>query len=45
MKMYVISDNIDTLIGLRMTGADGIVVHSEEEVKKALDRVLDRNDI
>jgi V/A-type H+-transporting ATPase subunit F len=45
MKMYVISDNIDTLIGLRMTGADGIVVHSEEEVKKALDRVLDRKDI
>ncbi len=45
MKMYVISDNIDTLIGLRMTGADGIVVHGEEELKKALYSFLDRHDI
>lgn len=45
MKMYVISDNSDTLIGLRMAGADGIVVHTEKEVRSALDRVLERDDI
>lgn len=45
MKMYVISDNSDTCIGLRMAGADGTVVHTEDEVLKELDRVLSRDDI
>lgn len=36
MKFYVISDNIDTCIGMRMTGIEGTVVHEEEEVLSAL---------
>ena len=27
MKMYLISDNLDTLTGMRLAGVDGIVVH------------------
>ena len=28
--MYLISDNIDTLTGMRLAGVDGIVVHERE---------------
>ena len=27
MKMYLISDNIDTQTGMRLAGVDGVVVH------------------
>ena len=33
MKMYLISDNIDTLTGMRLAGVDGIVVHEREELR------------
>lgn len=36
MKYFLISDNIDTLAGLRMVGVDGVVVHQEAEVEKAI---------
>ena len=29
MKMYLISDNLDTLTGMRLAGVDGIVVHED----------------
>ena len=45
MKMFVISDNSDTCVGLRMAGVDGVVVHTEAEVRAALDRVLQQDDI
>lgn len=37
MKMFVISDNIDTKTGMRLAGVDGVVVHNLDEVTKALD--------
>jgi len=40
MKIYVISDNRDTRTGLRLVGVDGTVVHTQEELKNALDRVI-----
>ncbi|WP_125152800.1 V-type ATP synthase subunit F [Clostridium rectalis] len=45
MKAYLISDNIDTLVGLRVSGINGIVVHSKEEVLKNLDIILKDKDI
>ena len=35
MKMYLISDNIDTLTGMRLAGVEGVVVHEMQEVKEA----------
>lgn len=35
MKMFLISDNVDTQIGMRLAGVDGIVVHDAETMKKA----------
>lgn len=40
MKMYLISDNVDTLTGMRLAGVDGIVVHEREELKEALEGAI-----
>ena len=40
MKMYLISDNVDTLTGMRLAGVEGAVVHEREELKNELDKVL-----
>ena len=40
MKMYLISDNVDTLTGMRLTGVDGIVVHEREELRKAIEDAM-----
>lgn len=40
MKMYVISDNVDTRTGMRLAGIEGCVAHGEAEVRAALDRAL-----
>ena len=37
MKMYLISDNVDTLTGMRLAGVDGIVVH---ELKEAIEKAM-----
>ena len=40
MKMYLISDNVDTYTGMRLAGVDGVVVHEREELREALESVL-----
>lgn len=40
MKMFLISDNIDTLTGMRLAGVEGVVVHEKAEIKQAIDKVL-----
>ena len=44
MRMYLISDNIDTFTGMRLAGVEGVVVHGRKETKQAVERVLqDKN--
>lgn len=45
MKFFLISDNVDTLMGMRLSGIDGVVIHTEEEVKKTLSEVMQRSDV
>lgn len=45
MKFYLLSDNIDTQMGMRLAGVDGVVVHTEEEVKAALETAVADKDI
>ncbi|MBQ4521336.1 MAG: V-type ATP synthase subunit F [Lachnospiraceae bacterium] len=40
MRMYLISDNVDTYTGLRLAGIEGTVVHEEAELKEALTRAF-----
>ena len=42
MKMYLISDNVDTLTGMRLAGVEGCVVHERQELKEALERTLEK---
>ncbi len=45
MKIFLISDNIDTQTGMRLAGVDGVVVHEREELKEALEKALADKDI
>lgn len=45
MKMYLISDNVDTLTGMRLTGVDGVVVHERGELKEAIEKAMDDESI
>ena len=38
MQFYLISDNIDTQMGMRLAGIKGVVVHEEDEVRRELDK-------
>ncbi|MDO5337917.1 MAG: V-type ATP synthase subunit F [Eubacteriales bacterium] len=40
MKMFLISDNIDTYTGMRLAGVEGVVVHEREELLEALKKTL-----
>ncbi len=40
MRMYLISDNVDTQIGMRLAGIDGCVVHTPEEVQNEIKKAL-----
>lgn len=45
MKMYLVSDNIDTQIGLRLVGIDGCVAHEREEIMDAIDKAFGDEDL
>lgn len=45
MKMYLISDNVDTYTGMRLAGVEGIVVHEKQELKDALDNAIANKEI
>ena len=38
--MYVISDNTDTLTGLRLAGVDGVIVRNFTELKESVEHAL-----
>jgi len=45
MKMFLISDNIDTQTGMRLAGVEGVVVHKDEELRQALQDALANKEI
>ncbi len=45
MKIYLVSDNIDTLVGMRLAGVEGCVVHGYDETVKAIDEALKAKDL
>ena len=40
MRYYLISDNIDTLTGMRLVGIDGTIISEEKELSDKLDEIL-----
>ena len=45
MRFYLISDNIDTYVGMRLVGIEGVVVHEKKEVREALTGAMENKDI
>ena len=45
MKCFLISDNVDTQMGMRLAGVEGVVVHKYDEVMSALAEVTAKDDI
>ncbi len=45
MKFYLLSDNKDTVMGMRLAGVAGEVIHDADRVQAALTEAMDREDI
>ncbi|MFR3334926.1 MAG: V-type ATP synthase subunit F [Pseudoruminococcus massiliensis] len=45
MRFYLISDNVDTAMGMRLAGIEGVVVHEDSEVRDALTQAMDYDDV
>ena len=45
MRFFLISDNNDTRLGMRLTGIEGVVVHEPDEVNRALSDAMQQEDI
>ena len=45
MRFYLISDNVDTQVGMRLAGIEGVVVHEAEEVRRELTKAMDMEDV
>lgn len=45
MKFYLISDNIDTQMGMRLAGIKGAVVHEPDEVSRELEKAVGDKEI
>ena len=45
MRGWLISDNRDTQIGMRLAGTEGVVVHQPAEIMDALRSAMKREDV
>ncbi len=45
MKMFLISDNTDTCIGMKLAGVSGVIAHTYVQVKEELQKALEDKDI
>ncbi len=45
MKVFCISDNIDTQMGMRLAGIESVVLHEKDEVIKELNALIEQDDI
>ena len=45
MRYFLISDNIDTQIGLRLSGIEGIIAHTQSEARDAINWAITQPDI
>lgn len=45
MKFYLISDNVDTQMGMRLAGIEGVVVHEAGEAEAAIRKAVQDPDL
>lgn len=44
MRFYLISDNVDTQVGMRLAGIEGVVVHEPDDVRAAFMQAVEDKD-
>ena len=40
MKFFLLSDNVDTLVGMRLVGIEGVVIHEQPKLIEKLSEVM-----
>lgn len=45
MKMFLISDNVDTYTGMRLAGIEGVVIHSKKHLRQQLEKACEDKEI
>ena len=45
MQFYLISDNVDTQVGMRLAGIEGVIAHEKDDVRQALEKAVQNKDI
>ena len=45
MRCYLLSDNSDTLMGMRLAGIEGEIIHGQDELHAALSRMMQTEDV
>ncbi|MEG1943603.1 MAG: V-type ATP synthase subunit F [Angelakisella sp.] len=45
MRFYLLSDNVDTQMGMRLAGIEGEVLHEEQEVRKRLSQIMSDKEV
>ena len=43
MKFFLLTDNTDTLMGMRLVGIEGVVVHERKQVIEELDKAVNND--
>ena len=44
MKFFLLTDNIDTMMGMRLVGIEGVVIHERKEVLEELDKAVNNKE-
>lgn len=45
MKSFLISDNRDTFVAMRLAGIEGVIVHERDEILRELEKAMENKDI
>lgn len=45
MKAFLISDNEETALGIKLAGVDGVVLHNKDEIAMMLDKLISEKEI
>lgn len=45
MKMYCISDNMDTALGLKLAGIDTVFLQEKEEIETQINKILQEENV
>jgi|AntAceMinimDraft_18_1070375.scaffolds.fasta_scaffold03905_4 V/A-type H+-transporting ATPase subunit F len=44
MKFFLLTDNSDTLMGMRLVGIEGVVIHERQEILRELDKAVNNKE-